>query len=159
MRAFISVCALAAVEADYINLLVGDWDYQDGGDWDYQDGGDSWTDATCKGENQSPIDINCGTADCEEDDYALSIKLEQYSKANKAAMKWLGVEGEEKALDPAVNMQISFPVSATQDGTNGFTPAVLDDKKTETEQERLHKINKEWFDEGNCDDECKNAVS
>ena len=81
MRAFISVCALAVVAANEINQRVGDWDYQDGGD--------IWRDATCKEGNQSPIDINCGTADCEEDDYSLSIKLEQYSKANKAAMKWM----------------------------------------------------------------------
>ena len=68
-------------------------------------------------------------------------------------MTWK-VANSESELDPAVNMQISFPVSATQDGTNGFTPAVLNDDKTELEKERLHKINKEWFDAGNCDDTC-----
>ena len=155
MRAFISVCAFAAVAATDPNYKppVGNYDYMYGGEF--------WTDPTCKGGNQSPININCGTADCEED-HSLHIKPHNYSKANKAAMSWYDdLDDPRYPLDiyPAVNMQISFPVSATQDGTNGFTPAVLDDKKTETEQERLHKINKEWFDEGNCDEQCKNAVA
>lgn len=53
---------------------------------------------------------------------------------------------------PAVNMQISFPVSATQDGS-GPWPAVMDDDAVTAERTRLHAINEAWFDvAGNCDD-------
>ena len=54
---------------------------------------------------------------------------------------------------PAVNMQVSFPVSATQDGSLGAWPAVLDEDAIDKERARLHAINEAWFDvDGNCDD-------
>ena len=69
MRAFTSVCALAAV-ASASDLAVGDYNYEDGGDlW--------WEDSpSCQGGNQSPIDINCATESCDEDVFELSIKPE-----------------------------------------------------------------------------------
>ena len=148
MRAFISVCALAAVASAASQTA----------NYDYSVGGENWYEVynyeACKKSDksqQSPINLDCQVEKCQKDD-ALSVSAENYGASNKVSMY------TENGKDyPAVNMQISFPVSATQDGS-GPWPAVMDDDAVTAERTRLHAINEAWFDvAGNCDDQCKIA--
>ena len=153
MRAFISICALAAVAA--AAGRTGSYKYHNGGDdwhliYDYMNGNQC---EHIEGvSTQSPINFNCADGECVTDD-ALVVSPQNYGKANRAIIYEKISDLDEIEYLPAVNMQISFPVQPTQSG--GDWPAVKDIEKTEAEIARLHLVNKYWYDDGNCDDSCK----
>ena len=159
MRAFISACILAAVTA-----AAGD---RQTGNYEYHLGGSDWYDiyfvtngnpaaAECEPSDtskQSPINFNCGSEDCTKDE-ALSVSPMNYGQANIASV----LKTDDGKYHPAVNMQIGFPVSPTQDGSWWTGKAIKDEDAMNTEKARLHDINKVWFNtDGNCDDACKIA--
>ena len=153
MRAFISICGLAAVS--FAQKRVGDYDYSQGGnDWSDIYGASA---SACKSYNsakQSPINIISGSAEADD---SLSVTADKYGKSNGISITQMA-DGTSPARQPAINMQVSFPVSDTQDGSSDAWPAVMDEAATNVEKERLHQVNRDWFEEGgDCDEQCQLA--
>ena len=106
MRAFVTVCAMAAIAAGA--LWTGNYDYSKGGtDW-----AELYNEPGCEvsvTRHQSPIDII--TADAIKKD-GLSVTVLNYGKANQGDITSVTNLGET-INHPAVNMNLCFRTSET----------------------------------------------